>query len=171
MATCSTTIAPPICYPPTPASSRATARSSAIIHAGWPGENLEDTAAHLLYLAHAAGSVTVFPYQPTPGEAARLGISDPAQANGKLFPFAAANGVRFADYADLLRLAATINNKYRDVTFDFLGDDMIARMVRHSIRTTSWQPAKKEGDADRHFVGAGLRPAFARNAHRTMGQV
>lgn len=117
---------------------------SAIIHSGWPGENLEDTAAHLLQLAHAVGSVTVFPYQPTRAEAERLSISDPAQANGKLFPLAAANAVRFTDYADLLRLAATLNSKYRDVTFDFLGEDMIARMVRASIRHNLWQPAKKD---------------------------
>jgi hypothetical protein len=118
---------------------------SAIVHAGWPGENLEDTAAHLLHLSHAAGSVTVFPYQATPEEAARLGIASPDQANGKLFPFATANGARFADYADLLRLAATLNSKYRDVTFDFLGDDLIARMVRSSIRNHAWQPTRNEG--------------------------
>lgn len=113
---------------------------NAVVQAGWPGENLEDTAAHLLYLAHAAGSVTVFPYQPTLEEGRRLGIAEPDSLNGKLFPFAAANGARFADYADLLRLAATLNSKYRDVTFDFLGEDMIARMVRTSIRQRLWQP-------------------------------
>jgi len=113
---------------------------SAIVHVGWPGENLEDTARHLIYLSHAVGSVTVFPYQPTPDEAQRLGISEPDRANGKLFPFAAANGLHFSDYADLLRLAATLNSKYRDVTFDFLGDDLIARMVRTSIRRRMWQP-------------------------------
>ncbi len=113
---------------------------SAIVHAGWPGENLEDTAAHLLYLSHAVGSVTVFPYQVTPDEALRLGITQPELMNGKLFPCAAANTVCFADYADLLRLAATLNSKYRDVTFDFLGSDPIARMVRASIRGQTWRP-------------------------------
>lgn len=117
---------------------------SAIVHAGWPGENVQDAAAHLIHLSHAVGSVTIFPYQSTPQEGARLGVADPDHLNGKLFPFAAANGARFADYADLLRLAATLNSKYRDVTFDFLGDDLIARMVRHSIRTRSWQPARAD---------------------------
>jgi hypothetical protein len=119
---------------------------SAIVHAGWPGENLQDTAAHLLHLSHAVGSVTIFPYQATVEEGARLALDDPDQLNGKLFPFAAANGVCFADYADLLRLAATLNSKYRDVTFDFLGDNLIARMVRHSIRRQAWQPAAKDED-------------------------
>ena len=105
----------------------------------------QNTAAHLLHLAHAVGSVTVFPYQPTPQEGVQLGVHEPGQVNGKLYPFAAANGVRFADYADLLRLAATLNSKYRDVTFDFLGDDMIARMIRTSIRDHTWQPAKPGG--------------------------
>ena len=95
-----------------------------------------------LHLAHAVGSVTVFPYQPTPQEGAQLGVHEPSLLNGKLYPFAAANGVRFADYADLLRLAAMLNSKYRDVTFDFLGDDMIARMIRASIRDQAWQPAR-----------------------------
>jgi hypothetical protein len=115
---------------------------SAIVHAGWLGEDLEDTAAHLLYLSHAVGSVTIFPYQVTPDEARRLGIRQPELMNGKLFPCAAANAVRFTDYADLLRLAATLNSKYRDVTFDFLGSDPIARMVRASIRRQTWQPAR-----------------------------
>jgi hypothetical protein len=113
---------------------------NALVYAGWPGERLEDTTAHLLHLAHAAGSVTVFPYQPTPEEGHTLGIGEPDRLNGKLFPFAAANGARFADYADLFRLAATLNSKYRDVTFDFLGDDLVARMVRSSIRQRLWQP-------------------------------
>ena len=114
---------------------------SAIVHAGWPGENVQDTAAHLLHLAHAVGSVTVFPHQITAQDGVSLGISEPDQLNGKLFPFAYANGARFADYADLLRLAATLNSKYRDVTFDFLGNDLVARMVRSSIRRNAWQPA------------------------------
>lgn len=118
---------------------------SAIVHAGWPGENIEETAAHLVQLSHAVGSVTVFPYQPTAQEGAQIGISSPDQLNGKLFPFAAANGVRFGDYADLLRLAATLNSKYRDVTFDFLGDNLIAAMVRHSIRSQSWLPERGGG--------------------------
>jgi len=118
---------------------------SAIVHAGWPGESIEDTAAHLLQLSHAVGSVTVFPYQPTPQQGAQIGVASPDQLNGKLFPFAAANGVRFGDYADLLRLAATLNSKYRDVTFDFLGNNMIASMVRHSIRSAAWQPTGKDG--------------------------
>jgi hypothetical protein len=117
---------------------------SAIIHAGWPGENLEDAAAHLLHLAHAVGSVTVFPYQATPAQGAQLGDPAPDQLNGKLFPFAALNGAHFADYADLLRLAATLNSKYRDVTFDFLGDDLIGRLVRSSIRHRTWQPARAD---------------------------
>lgn len=121
---------------------------SAVVYAGWPGEDIEETAHHLLQLSHAVGSVTLFPYQPTRAEGERLGISEPDELNGKLFPFAHANGVRFGDYADLLRLAATLNSKYRDVTFDFLGHDLIARMVRTSIRGRLWQPAVRR-DAGR----------------------
>jgi len=111
---------------------------SAIAIAGRPGENLEDTARRMIYLAHIVGSVTVFPYQPTPEEGHRLGVGEPDLVNGKLFPFAASNGVRFEDYTELLRLAATLNSKYRDVTFDFLGEDLVARLVRESIRSNGW---------------------------------
>jgi hypothetical protein len=36
------------------------------------------------------------------------------------------------------------------VTFDFLGDDMIARMVRSSIRHSLWQPAKRDEGTQTH---------------------
>jgi hypothetical protein len=125
---------------------------SAIVHAGWPRENLQSTTTHLLHLAHVVGSVTIFPYQPTPQEGAQLGVHEPNLLNGKLYPFAETNGVRFADYADLLRLAAMLNSKYRDVTFDFLGDDMISRMIRASIRDHTWQPAKPAPDGTRQLA-------------------
>ncbi len=105
---------------------------------GRPGEQLEDIAAFMTKLAHAAGSLIVVPYQPSPKECA---INIPLELqNGKLFPFAEYNGASYRAYQDLLGLAAVLNAKYRSRTFDFLGDGLIPRLVRSSLVSKNWDP-------------------------------
>jgi hypothetical protein len=43
-----------------------------------------------------------------------------------------------------MRLAALLNSKYHSTTFDFLGNDEIAQMVRKSVAEERWQPRIKE---------------------------
>ncbi len=117
---------------------------------GRPGEQPGEVAAFMALLAHVAGSVIAVPYQPTPAECtADLALED---QNGKLFPFAEHNGMSYRAYQDMLGLAAVLNAKYRDHTFDFLGDGLIARLVRSSLVSESWNP---------HNTSSNDRPVIA----------
>ncbi len=107
---------------------------------GRPQENVEEVTAFVTELAHVAGALIVVPYQPSPNEhTAHLPPKLELQ-NGKLFPFAEYNGVRYRTYQDLLGLAAVLNAKYRSHTFDFLGDSLISRLARSSLINESWNP-------------------------------
>jgi radical SAM superfamily enzyme YgiQ (UPF0313 family) len=122
---------------------------TAMVVVGVPGENLNHVVERLTKLAHIVGSVNLVPYQPTPGtEIFEMHKSQlPAELerqNGKLFPFAKVNGATFSDYQQLMRLAALLNSKYHSTTFDFLGNDEIAQMVRKSVAEERWQPRIKE---------------------------
>jgi hypothetical protein len=73
----------------------------------------------------------------------RLKAAIEANARGGqyIFQFREQNGTTYRDYADLLGLAAVLSAKYRNQTFDFLGDDLIARLFRESVRNRAWDPA------------------------------
>ncbi len=120
---------------------------------GRRGEQLEDIAAFMTKLAHAAGSLIVVPYQPSPANCAS-GLSLELQ-NGKLFPFAEYNDVSYRAYQDLLGLAALLNAKYRSCTFDFLGEGLISRLVRSSLVSKSWDPRNTPGIQNERPVTVG----------------
>lgn len=52
------------------------------------------------------------------------------------------------DQAELYRLQMLLNSRYHDRRFDWLGDNMISQMVRHSIATETWDPHKGERKSD-----------------------
>lgn len=123
---------------------------TAMVLVGVPGENLEHVAERLTQLAHVVGSVNLVPFQPTPGTSLyrrHQQCLDPIPLelqNGKLFPFAKFNHATFTDYQELTRLAALLNSKFRSTTFDFLGENGIAQMVRKAISEETWRPLLKE---------------------------
>ncbi len=109
---------------------------------GRPQERLKEITCYLTELAHIAGSVIVLPYQPDPSECpSELPLEE---QNGKLFPFAPPG--QYREYLNLLGLSAVLNAKYRSRTFDFLGDGLIARLVRQSLITESWRPPASDAD-------------------------
>lgn len=122
---------------------------TAMVVVGAPGENLENVTERLTQLAHIVGSVNLVQFQPTPGTTSYeqhreyLDQMPLEMQNCKLFPFARLNGATFADYKDLIRLGVLLNSKYRSTTFDFMGDDGIAEMIRTSIAGESWKPKLK----------------------------
>jgi len=50
------------------------------------------------------------------------------------------------DQVELLRLQYMLNHRYHGRRFDWLGDGLIARLARESIRTRSWDPFKEVDD-------------------------
>jgi hypothetical protein len=115
---------------------------TACLRIGQAQEELQEVAALMTELAHIAGSVILLPYQPLPAECP---VDLPLEEqNGKIFPLAAPQGYTLRDYYELLGLGAILNAKYRSRTFDFLGDGLIARLVRQSLLTESWRPRTDE---------------------------
>lgn len=123
---------------------------TAMVLVGVPGENLKNVVERIVHLSDIVGSVNLIPFQPTPGTSlykqhqAYLDAIPLELQNGKLFPFAQYNGYTFADYQELIRLAALLNSKFHGTTFNFLGEEPIATMVRKSIAEESWRPRLRE---------------------------
>ena len=44
------------------------------------------------------------------------------------------------DQIELIRLQRLLNSRFRGQRFDWLGDGLVAKIVRESIRTRSWDP-------------------------------
>jgi len=63
--------------------------------------------------------------------------------NGKLFPLRNLSGIRYSEYMDLLGLAVVLNAKYRERTFDFLGDGLVGRLFRDSVARRGWDPPQE----------------------------
>jgi len=104
---------------------------------GRSGEDLESRAALATHVVHHIGSIIPWAYQPAIDECPGLLLED---QNGKLFPLRKHNGRKHRDYLDLLALATILNAKYREHTFDFLGDGLIPTLVRQSIAKRGWDP-------------------------------
>jgi hypothetical protein len=104
---------------------------------GRPGEDLEARAQLATVIAHHVGSIILWAYQPSPDECIGIPLED---QNGKIFPLRGRNNRRYRDYIDLLGLAAILNAKYREHTFDFLGESLIPRLLRESFGRRGWDP-------------------------------
>lgn len=107
---------------------------------GRAGEDLDERARVLTLASHALGSVIVWPYQPSLAECPGM---DPEEVNGKLFPLRTRNGATYRDYLNVLGLATVLNAKYREHTFDFLGESLMARLFRDSLAREAWLPEEE----------------------------
>lgn len=101
------------------------------------GEDLGERARMITRVAHALGSVVLWPYQPAPAECPGVELD---LVNGKLFPLRAQNGATYRDYLNVQGIAVLMNAKYREHTFNFLGDSLVARMFRDSLAREAWSP-------------------------------
>lgn len=101
------------------------------------GEDLGERARMITRVAHVLGSVVLWPYQPAPAECPGVELDF---VNGKLFPLRAENGATYRDYLNVQGIAVLMNAKYREHTFNFLGDSLVARMFRESLAREAWAP-------------------------------
>ncbi len=121
------------------------------------GETPDMVAKLVARLSASIGSVIPVPYQPSLHE---MGVDDPWETNGKLFPLAEQNGSSFMDYMRLLGLCAIVNAKHRSRTFDFFGSSLVAQSVRRSFAERAWDPdmlpslEEKPGLAPLRMIGA-----------------
>jgi hypothetical protein len=104
------------------------------------GRGMEDIAERARLAAAVAsriGSITLWPYQPSPQECSGVALED---QNGKLFPLRTQSGLTYEEYLRLFAVVGVLSSKYRTRTFDFLGDGLIPRLLRDSLRREAWDP-------------------------------
>jgi len=137
---------------------------SGSVSVGRLGEDIRGRSRLLTRISGSLGSLVVWPYQPLPDECPGVPLED---TNGRLFPFRHANGVTFRDYLDVAGLAAVLSSKYRQRSFDFLGDGLIPAYMRRSLSNRSWEPPdgikgelKVAVNKDRSTSPGNRRPEF-----------
>lgn len=120
---------------------------------GRSGEDFSRRARLATHISHFAGSIILWPYQPSREECPGVPLE---MQNGRLFPLRHMNGHTYRDYLNLMGLAVVLNSKYRAQSFDFLGESMMARLFRESLGRKSW-------DAPEDVKGSIRLPMVARS--------
>lgn len=121
-------------------------RISGFIWIGRPNERLDTIIQHMIQVLQALGSFILKPFSPTPGSPEHTEnaqylarIERHEDWSPHLFPFAELNQITRADYHDLYRLAAFLNNKVRGQAFDFLNGTLGQSFLKDSIRREVWK--------------------------------
>jgi hypothetical protein len=120
-------------------------RLSGFVWIGRPGERLEEIVQRTFQVLDCLRGVILKPFTPTLGspeqQAHREYLSQiPYQEwSPHFFPFAELNKITRQDYHDLYRMAAFLNEKVRDESFDFLKGTLGAQFLRESLRREVWK--------------------------------
>jgi hypothetical protein len=120
-------------------------RLSGFVWIGRPGDELEDLIRRCLDVLQACGSLILKPFTPTPGgpehraHAAYLDRIPHRNWSPHFFPFAELNKIGRDEYHDLYRLAAFLNEKVRNRSFDLFSGTLGAEMLRDSLRREVWK--------------------------------
>jgi hypothetical protein len=120
-------------------------RLSGFVWIGRPGDELERIVLQSFEVLNHLEGLILKPYTPTPGSPehrdneAYLASIPHREWSPHFFPFAELNGITHGEYHDLYRMAAFLNEKIRDGSFDFLKGTLGARMLRESLRREVWK--------------------------------
>jgi hypothetical protein len=117
---------------------------SGFVWIGRPGDKLEQLVLNSFRVLDAVGGLILKPFTPTPGGPEALRHRDYLASvlhrnwSPHLFPFAELNEITRDEYHDLYRMAAFLNEKVRNVSFDFLKGTLGASMLRESLTRKAW---------------------------------
>jgi hypothetical protein len=120
-------------------------RLGGFVWIGRPGEQLEQIVLRSFQVLNHLEGLILKPFGPTPGSPehlnheAYLAKLPHRDWSPHFFPFAELNGISRAEYHDLYRMAAFLNEKVRDGSFDFLQGTFGAQMLRESLRREVWK--------------------------------
>jgi hypothetical protein len=121
------------------------AKPSGFVWIGRPKEQLEQLILKSFQVLDTLGNLILKPFSPTPGSREHkthekyLARFLPWQLSPHFFPFSELNAITRDEYHDLYRMAAFLNEKVRDRSFDFLQDMLGAEMLRESLRKEVWK--------------------------------
>jgi hypothetical protein len=119
-------------------------RLSGFVWIGRPREQLEQIVWRTFHVLNCLEGIILKPFTPTPsGPEHRANDTYLAgvphrEWSPHFFPFAELNDISREDYHDLYRMAAFLNEKIRDRSFDFLNGTLGAHMLRDSLRREVW---------------------------------
>jgi hypothetical protein len=120
-------------------------RLSGFVWLGRPGDQLEQIILRSFEVLNQLEGLILKPYSPTPGSPEHrenesyLAKIPHREWSPHFFPFAELNGIGREEYHDLYRMAAFLNEKIRDGSFDFLKGTLGAKMLRESLRREVWK--------------------------------
>ena len=120
-------------------------RLSGFVWIGHPQEDLEGIVRRVFAVLELLGGIILKPFTPTPGSPehrkhARYLADIPHKLwSPHFFPFAELNGITRAEYHDLYRMAAFLNERVRNRAFDFLKGTLGADLLRESLRREVWK--------------------------------
>jgi hypothetical protein len=106
---------------------------------------LERIINHALNVIEVFGSVILKPYTPTPGTPDyenyrdRLETKRIEQLGPHFFPFSKINGVALADYEELYTLAASLNRKVRNKSFNAFPGTLAYGLIKTSFEREIWR--------------------------------
>jgi hypothetical protein len=121
-----------------------TIKLSAFLWIGMPGDQVQRLVERILHVLSIVGNLILKPFTPVPqtrehrGHASYLSQLPHQDWSPRLFPFAELNKISRADYHDLYRMTAFLNDKVRGTAFDFLNGTLGARLLRESLRREVW---------------------------------
>src|SRR5262249_46559824 len=120
-------------------------RLSGFVWIGRAGDQIERIVLRSFEVLNHLEGLILKPYTPTPGSSehldneAYLGKIAHREWSPHFFPFAELNGITRGEYHDLYRMAAFLNEKVRDGSFDFMKDTLGAQMLRESLCKEVWK--------------------------------
>jgi hypothetical protein len=119
-------------------------RLSGFVWIGRPGDEIEGIVLRSFEVLNQLGGLILKPYTPTPGSPEYLKnkaylAESVRELSPHFFPFAEFNGITRGEYHDLYRMAAFLNEKVRDGSFDFMKGTLGAQMLRESLRREVWK--------------------------------
>jgi len=118
---------------------------SGFVWIGRPRETLPTIISNSFRVLDLLGSLILKPFTPTPGSVmysenhGYLERVTQKNLSPHFFPFAELNGISRQEYHDVYRMAAFLNEKVRNRSFDFLNGTIGSQLLRDSLRREVWR--------------------------------
>jgi hypothetical protein len=118
---------------------------SGFVWIGRPEEDLDAIITRSFNVLELLGGFIFKPFSPTPGSAEHRRFGDYLAAiphqdwSPHVFPFSELNDISRAEYNDLYRMAAFLNDRVRSETFDFLKGTIGPEFLKESLRREVWK--------------------------------
>ncbi len=120
-------------------------KTSGFVWIGRANETLEGIVENVFTVLSSFGSVILKPYSPVPGTQEWESHRDYLESiryedlSPHRFPFAELNQITRDEYHDLYRMAAFLNEKVKNKSFDMFGSSLGAELLRNSLRREAWK--------------------------------